>query len=252
MSVIRFLVFRWGVALLIIQSLLLSSIQAQFRYLTIYANGDVRLLVIDPQGRRLGYDPSSNQYFEEIPRGNIGAAGIDIVTEEGGEADPSQVNPIEAMIGDATDGNYAITVFGQSLRFYYLSIRARHVSKPITNTGSWGIIDSGQTATFVFTYDFNDRTKSSIRREVTPGILLQDLDNCFKLGLIKNQGLYTSLKQKADNATSQHEKGQDRSAVNLLQAFLNEVKAQTGKGVDNDAAAILTEDAQALIQQWSK
>ncbi len=262
-SVIHFLAFRWGLALLSIQSFVVSDIEAQFRYLTIYANGDVWLLVTDPEGRRLGYDPRSNQHFEEIPRGNVGAAGIDIVTDKGGEADSSQVNPVEAMIPEPLDGDYVIRAFGNSLRFFDMSIMAEHSTDPITNIANGGIIDSGQTATFVFTYDFNDRSKSRIRRVIVMSTLRQDLDNCFKLKLLGNKPLYTNWSHRVDKFEKELSEGDSLKARHELEKFEREIKRvreQTIKREERkqklpprfitaDAFQILREDVQALLNQ---
>jgi len=244
-------VLRWGLVVLSIHCFFLLEAKAQFRYLTLYANGDIRLLIVDPQGRRLGYDPKSNTYFEEIPRGNIGAAGIDIVTEEGGEADPSQVNPIEAMIPQPLDGNYVITVLGSSLQFYDINVRARHVNTPITNIATGGIIDSGLTRTFRFVYDFNGQTQSKIEPIIQGSNLIEDVETSYKMGLLKNHGVYSSFKHKAENAAHQHEQGQNKAGVNILEALVNELKSLDEKNIDPEATALLLEDAQTLIKQWT-
>ena len=81
---------KFGMLLLIGLILDAEIAASQHRALDIYANGYLNMLIIDPQGRRLGYDATTGQYVSEIPGGSTGAAGIDIVTEEGGEADSSQ------------------------------------------------------------------------------------------------------------------------------------------------------------------
>ena len=69
----------------------------------------------------------------------------------------------------------------------------------------------------------------------TTKTLSSRLEKFYNQGLIKNAGLYNSLNKKL-------EKGN-------LGAFLNEVAAQTGKGIEIKAANTLKEYANWIIQK---
>ncbi|MBI3587147.1 MAG: hypothetical protein HY088_08465 [Ignavibacteriales bacterium] len=235
---------------------------AQFRALDVYADGDIRLLIIDPQGKRLGFDSASNRYYKEIQDASIGAAGVDIVTNEGGKEDSSQSNPIEAMINDAKDGQYQIIVFGAKLQFFSIDVRARHIIKPITNISDGGIVDSGMVFKFRFTYDFNDRGKSILKKEVYVSTLRQDLTASYKLNLLGGQKLFKELNKDLDKVEKELTKKDSAEAREKLEEFwkeIEEVRKETveegekdkdkkkEKFITEDAYKILKEDAQILL-----
>ncbi len=74
----------------------------------------------------------------------------------------------------------------------------------------------------------------------------------FTLGWINNQGIVNSLDAKLDNAKKHLEKGKITPAINVLQAFINEVEAQNGKKLTNEAYALLKFNAEFLIDQLSQ
>jgi hypothetical protein len=67
-------------------------------------------------------------------------------------------------------------------------------------------------------------------------------------GFIDNQGIENSLLAKLDAAQSAYDRGQNSVAINNLQAFINEVQAQTGKHIDQLHAQHLVMHAQLVIQ----
>ncbi|MBI2619317.1 MAG: hypothetical protein HYW57_04490 [Ignavibacteriales bacterium] len=81
------------------------------------------------------------------------------------------------------------------------------------------------------------------------GTLISYKHQAFDLGWIKNHGIATSLDQKLDNAKVQLEKGNNTSARNILEAFVNEVEAlnkQDGQ-ITNEAYALLKFNTEYLI-----
>jgi hypothetical protein len=82
---------------------------------------------------------------------------------------------------------------------------------------------------------------------VTPDSIEDDVQQFLDRGAIRNQGLATSLLAKLEAAASARERGNCKTAGNDYQAFVNALQAQSGKGVDATAAAIMIADAQYLI-----
>ncbi|MFC1760799.1 nitrous oxide reductase family maturation protein NosD [Planctomycetota bacterium] len=68
---------------------------------------------------------------------------------------------------------------------------------------------------------------------------------------IEHKGTANSLKAKLDAAVKQLEKGNEKAAINILKAFINEVEAQKGKKIDADFADQLIEWAEAWIDDPS-
>ena len=82
---------------------------------------------------------------------------------------------------------------------------------------------------------------------VTADSIKDDVTQFLVAGAIKNKGLANSLLAKLNAAASARGRGECSTAANNYQAFINELNAQTGKGVDTNAATIMIADAQYLI-----
>ena len=82
---------------------------------------------------------------------------------------------------------------------------------------------------------------------VTADSIKQDVNQFFAAGLIENGGLANSLLAKLNAAADARNSGQCGTASNQYDAFINALQAQSGKGVDANAAAIMIADAHYLI-----
>ena len=80
---------------------------------------------------------------------------------------------------------------------------------------------------------------------VTPDSIIDDVTQFAAAGLIAQNP--QSLLAKLDNARRKRAAGDCETAANMYRAFINELQAQSGKGVDATAAAIMIGDAQYLI-----
>ena len=83
--------------------------------------------------------------------------------------------------------------------------------------------------------------------------LVEDLDVSYLIDEVIDFNLEDGIEQgflaKLNVAKSALERGQNKTAVNTLKAFINLVKAQQGKKITNDQAVILINDAEVLINQ---
>ena len=79
------------------------------------------------------------------------------------------------------------------------------------------------------------------------------VDACDLQDLVKEQGLpkgiENSLVSKADNACKKYEDGKLETAGNILEAFINEVEAQSGKKIPEATADTLIAYANNAIAQ---
>lgn len=66
-------------------------------------------------------------------------------------------------------------------------------------------------------------------------------------GHITNHGIARSLLAKLDAAQRAVDRGQDETAVNVLNSFINEVQAQAGKHIHAEHAMHLIEHARRVI-----
>lgn len=87
--------------------------------ITIYLHSPAELLLTDPQGRKLGIDPATGQYFKEIPKSFYELSAL--TDQETGLTDePSK----ELTFGEPLDGEYSLEVIGTGSGDYALEVRA--------------------------------------------------------------------------------------------------------------------------------
>jgi hypothetical protein len=89
--------------------------------------------------------------------------------------------------------------------------------------------------------------------DITPLGLIQRLiilkDETPNYGWIKNQGIINSLNVKLRNAKESIIKEKNKTAINQLSAFINELDAQKDKQIDKNAWALLKANAEFLISK---
>jgi hypothetical protein len=83
--------------------------------------------------------------------------------------------------------------------------------------------------------------------QATAASLLSNLDRALELGLISKDGIYNSLQAKLEQALAKHDAGRHDVEGNLLNAFANELAAQSGKSVDAATAERFIAFARDLI-----
>jgi hypothetical protein len=82
---------------------------------------------------------------------------------------------------------------------------------------------------------------------VTAASIEGDVTQFLAAGAIKDNGLANTLLTTLEAAAAARARGQCSTAANIYQSFINILQAQSGKGVDATAAAIMIADAQYLI-----
>jgi len=88
----------------------------------------------------------------------------------------------------------------------------------------------------------------TITAEVTLGSLMADLTSYFEDGDISNAGVFNSLLTKLEGAQASLSKDNAKPAANKLNAFLNEVMAQSGNHITPEAAEALIGDVVWLFE----
>ena len=83
------------------------------------------------------------------------------------------------------------------------------------------------------------------------GATIEALHHCVmhatEMGHITNRGVANSLLKKLDVAQAAQDRGQTGVAVNKLNAFVNEVNAQSGRHIDAEHAGHLVMHAENVI-----
>jgi 5'-nucleotidase/UDP-sugar diphosphatase len=78
-------------------------------------------------------------------------------------------------------------------------------------------------------------------------LTVEDVQRLFAQKAIDNAGIRSSLLDKLASAKTLFDGGQTKAAISQLNAFINSVKAQTGKHITKAAAATLIDDASWMI-----
>jgi hypothetical protein len=200
------------------------------------------LMLIDPNGLRTGFDASSGKIVKEIPGSYYARDSLD-----NDETDA----PVESVthfagVFQPVVGTYRLILSGVSLGTFTMSMR------------TYSLDGSGQPAVAVQGIaGGNSSTTLQLQVTSTPGggssivlistfeSTLADINNSLQLDLIDNQGIANSLSQKIQAA--QTASGAARN--NILNAFKNEVSAQSGKHITGIAVQVLLLDANSLIGQ---
>ena len=124
---------------------------------------------------------------------------------------------------------------------------------PVANNQKVYLLTALMLGTHTFTVNSVDNLNNAGSNSVTfsivvtPDSIKGDVNQFLNSGKIKNSGEANSLLAKLNAAASARARGDCESAANNYQAFINELQAQSGKGVDAAAAAIMIADAQYLI-----
>ncbi|MEN8191429.1 MAG: hypothetical protein ABFS12_01350 [Bacteroidota bacterium] len=82
--------------------------------------------------------------------------------------------------------------------------------------------------------------------------LLTYCDRSYSLSWIESEGILKSLKVKLENAKKHLINSETEEAIDLLNAFINEVEAQNGKKLTSEAYALLKFNTEYLIEQIKK
>jgi hypothetical protein len=73
----------------------------------------------------------------------------------------------------------------------------------------------------------------------TSASLLTNVTKAYQSGLIKNSGVYSSLKSKLTNAVAAHNKAKHATEREILTALVLDLKAARGKSIDTATANLL-------------
>lgn len=87
------------------------------------------------------------------------------------------------------------------------------------------------------------------------GVTIESLHHCVhhaaEMGHISKPGIAASLIAKLNAAQAAYDKGNSATAVNILNAFISQVNAQSGKSIDPQHAGHLINHAMDVISHLS-
>jgi hypothetical protein len=94
----------------------------------------------------------------------------------------------------------------------------------------------------------NTATASKVFRvRATTASLISNIDRANTEGLLKNEGIHTSLRSELEAALTEHERGAHPVEWNILGGWISDLQAQSGKGIDATTAQRFIAYANDLI-----
>ncbi len=211
-------------------------------------NSPVELLVIDPAGRQLGnvngtdiFQIPQGSYVRDYPLADDDGTGI-------ANGDPAGIKT--AIISSPLVGTYKVTVTGTALGTYTLRLRTLSTDGVVQNASVEGVTNTGVIDTHTVPISSTSGLSGPVLRLVTFDSTLADIDNSLQIGLIDNAGIANALSSKIQVAQAASLRGNNKTAINVLNAFQNSVFAQTGNHITGVAPQVLLEDVAFLVAQY--
>ncbi len=197
-------------------------------YIQMDFEGPVELVVTDSQGKRCGYNPFTGTIYNEISYAGYGY-GSD------GSAKEFAFNT--ALKDTSFSTTYTIQLFGTRKGAFTGDGGAEQTwSGKGLNFNVLGVIDSNQTVTYKLTYTTDSTITPTMTKVVTPHIIIQDFNDCFKLRLLGDREFYRELRNQLDNFNRHIEHRDSVEARRELESFWNRIQYVYSDTVDNDNA----------------
>ena len=208
----------------------------------------IETLVIDPMGRKTGYDPATASLVYEIPNSiyeQDASIGIDSEEDVPASEQPPAYSDLDAT--QAMSGEYKIQLLGKDAGEYELSVRGMTAAAELSLEQKYfGVTEKGRITEFRLNFNKTPGSASTVTKTVTFQSLRDDLRLARQLGYIDNDGILNSLNKKLENAEKQYNENQKGAANNILEALKNELEAQKGKHLFESLGNVLNNDVSEL------
>lgn len=217
--------------------------------LIVTALSPIELVISNAGGERLGYNPVTQAYFDEIPKGNyyrdFPTASDDIAGPAPG--DPTGVKTI--YIGNPTAGSFNIEAFGTAQGGYTLEFRAIATDGSVKSISLSGVAVPGSTSSFQVSYDPTPNSSFTAARMATFQSTLADTANSLQSRLITRPATARVLSRMIQLASDAASRGQTQISKQRLTAFKRLVTAFAHRSIQDSAVQVLLQDADSLLAQ---
>ncbi len=229
--------------------MLFSQIQG---IVDISMRGRIQFMVTDSVGYRTGVDSRTGILYQDIPNTGygIGCCGsidpADSIYDKGIQF--SFLQSVDSLFND----QYTLSVFGLRKGLFQYSVNLiQTIDGKGTFLNEFGVIDSLQTIEFKINYSTDSTVPPTVVKIVDVPLLIQDLNNCYGLNLVKNQSLYQSLTiavTKADSLLHVPDTVDARFQLLQFDILLDRSSSDTSQ-IDTNGYKILKEDIGTLFSQ---
>jgi hypothetical protein len=212
--------------------------------LSVTVDAVANLMVTDPKGVQSGFYPGNPNPIENISHSGAGLDEMDDdVTGDAG-------NPVQSvMINSPTAGVFQFSLTGAAIGQYSLIIGAEASDGTVQTSSMVGLTNVGVNVTYELSYNPTAGTPQHVTFLATFQSTLADIANSLALGLIDNRGIANALSTKISAASAAAGSGNSNTAKNILNAFINQVNAQSSEHINGIAPQVLLTDANSLLGQ---
>lgn len=207
-----------------------------------WLSSPAELLITDPNGNKTGFNPVSGLIIKDIPESGYFTDTID--NDETGEIDPHPTKQLG--IPNPIRGKYTLEVIGIATGTYTLGAGWIDQSGVVVETIFKGVTTTGSINSFELNHSSSPGQALIIERVATFDSMREEIKLSLLYGLITNQGIANSLLQKMNTAEGARNKGNLKSAGNILDALVNEIEAQANKHINKDASGSISQGVQYL------
>lgn len=214
-------------------------------YLVAVINPSVELLVTNPQDQKTGKNFYNGQLQElnEINNASYSFQAPISNPNDSNELENLGTGVNEFLLPEPENGRYEIKLSSKKTGVYEINIATFEKEGNDDLNKIRGIIRRNKDE--IITINYSQDKASEINKIVTPQSLIDDLNDLKNLNLINNDGIYNSLLAKVAIFQTINSINKNTSK-NILNALLNELDAQRGRNITEDAYQILFYDANYL------
>jgi hypothetical protein len=213
---------------------------------SVVANSPVELLLVDPQGRRLGhavdgdvFEIANGSYFRDEPLANDETTDV-------ANGDPTAIKTLYVPSPQA--GTYKLNVTGTGLGPYALRVGTRATDGSTNLVNFVGLTSDGSSADFEISMNTAPGGPSGIVPIISFATTIADIENSVKLDLIRKR-ISKRLSEMLENAQERVARGENEEARGILREFKEEVMNQHRKQIAELAAHVLLQDVNSLLGQ---
>ncbi|MCL5970724.1 MAG: hypothetical protein M1450_04460, partial [Patescibacteria group bacterium] len=205
-------------------------------YLLAVVNPSVEMMIIAPDNKKTGkhFDNGNLQGSNEMDNANYSFQSPISNPDSSDQSEDLGTGVNEFLLPEPADGNYEIKLSSEESGFYEINIATFKKNGDNDSNYVRGIITEENDETLIINYS---RTENSYISK-TFDDLIKDLNELKEINQFKNNGIYNSLLAKATAAQLVNFVS-EKTSNNILKAMLNELKAQRGKGITEDAYQVL-------------
>ena len=213
-------------------------------YLVAVVNPGVELLITNPQDKKTGkyFDNGNLQSLNEINNASYSFQPPISNPGSNGQSEDLGTGVNEFLLSEPANGTYEILLSSNKDGFYEISLATFKENGDNDSNYIKGLITENNDETLIINYS---QTGNSYINK-TFDDLIKDLNELKEINQFKNNGIYNSLLAKATAAQLVNFVS-EKTSNNILKAMLNEIKAQRGKGITEDAYQVLFYNINYLI-----